>query len=251
MGGRGSGPGGRVGRLSHRSSITVFHVTSFCAPYSVRVRWYLRYPLSYQDVVDLLGEHGIAVDRSTVYRWVQKFGPELTKRAETHLRRASRDGHVDETYIRGGGTWRYLWRAVDANGQMIDFRLTARRDGKAAKAFLNKAIERVRLHRPVTICTDKAPIYRRVIREINHRYDPHFDSIRHIDKKWRNNQIESDHAAMKRRPGYRQSFRSLRSAKATLRGIETMRTIKRGHIHSKQPGVRGEIQFVNELFEAG
>ena len=56
----------------------------------------------------------------------------------------------------------------------------------------------VRLHRPVTIVTDKAQSYRRVIREINHRYDPHFDSIRHIDKKWRNNRIESDHAAMKR-----------------------------------------------------
>nr|WP_252731467.1 transposase [Lentibacter algarum] len=87
---------------------------------------------------------------------------------------------------------------------MVDLRLTAQRDAKAAKAFLNKAIERVRLHRPVTIVTDKAQAYRRVIREINHRYDPHFDSIRHIDRKWRNNRIESDHAAMKRLLGYRQ-----------------------------------------------
>lgn len=63
------------------------------------VRWYLRYPLSYQDVVDLLGERGIAIDRSTVYRWVQKFGPELTKRAETHLRRASVDWHVPSRRI--------------------------------------------------------------------------------------------------------------------------------------------------------
>lgn len=100
------------------------------------VRWYLRYPLSYQDVVDLLAERGITIDRSTVDRWVQKFSPELTKRTETHLRRASVDWHVDETHIRVGGKWRYLWRAVDANGQMIDFRLTARRDAKAAKTFL-------------------------------------------------------------------------------------------------------------------
>tara|TARA_R110002049_G_scaffold199948_2_gene370445 strand:+ start:14359 stop:15072 length:714 start_codon:yes stop_codon:yes gene_type:complete len=213
------------------------------------IRWYLRYPLSYQDVVELLEERGVIVDRSTVYRWVQKFGPELTKRTEKHLRRASVDWHVDETYIRVGGKWRYLWRAVDANGQMIDFRLTARRDAKAAKAFLNKAIERVRLHRPVTIITDKAPTYRRVIREINCRYDLHFDSIRHIDKKWRNNLIESDHAAMKRTLGYRQSFRSLRSAKATLSGLETIRTIKRGHIHHKQPGVTGEIAFIDGLFD--
>ena len=131
---------------------------------------------------------------------------------------------------------------------MVDFRLTARRDAKAAKASLNKANERVRLHRPVTIVTYKAKAYRRVIREINHHYDPHFDSIRHVDRKWRNNRIESDHAAMKRLLGYRQSFRSLRSAKATLSGIETIRTIKRGHIHQKQPGVLGEIQFVSQLF---
>jgi IS6 family transposase len=184
-----------------------------------------------------------------VYRWVIKFGPEITKRTEKHLHRASVDWHVDETYIRVGGKWRYLWRAVDADGQMIDFRLTARRDAKAAKAFLNKAIERVRLHRPVTIVTDKAPAYRRVIREINRRYDPHFDSIRHIDRKWRNNLIESDHAALKRLLGYRQSFRSLRSAKATLSGIETIRTIKRGHIHHKQTGILAEIQFIARLFE--
>lgn len=213
------------------------------------VRWYLRYPRSYQDVVDLLAERGIMVDRSTIYHWVQKFVPELTKRTEKHWRRASVDWHVDETYIRVGGKWRYLWRAIDAKGQMVDFRLTARRDAKAAKAFLKKAIEPVRLHRPATIVTEKTQSYRRVIREINHHYDPHFDSFRHIDRKWRNNLIESDHAAMKRLLGYRQSFRSLRSAEATLSGIETFRTIKRGHIHHENPGVKGEIEFIRGLFE--
>lgn len=186
------------------------------------------YPLSYQDVVDLLEERGIAVDRSTVFRWVQKFSFELTKRTVKHLRRASVDWQVDETYIRVGGKWRYLWRTVDTNGQMVDFRLTARRDAKAVKA----------------------PAYRRVIREINQRYDPHFDSFRRIDRKWPNNRIESDHAAMKRLLGYQQSFPSLRSAKTTLSGIETIRTIKYGHIHQKQPGVKGEIQFTGQLFEA-
>lgn len=213
------------------------------------VRWYLRYPLSYRDVVDLLAERGVAVDRSTVFRWVQKFGPELTRRTERHLRRASLDWHVDETYIRVGGKWRYLWRAIDANGQMVDFRLTARRDARAAKAFLRKAIERVRLHRPVSICTDKAPTYRKVIQDENQRYDPMFESITHVDRKWRNNLIESDHAAMKRLLGYRQCFRSLRTAKATLSGIETIRTIKQDHVHHKLPGVHGEIDFIGRLFD--
>jgi len=213
------------------------------------VRMYLRYPLSYQDVADLLAERGLGVDRSTVYRWVQKFGPELSKRTERHLKRASLAWHVDETYIRVGGKWRYLWRAIDGNGQLVDFRLTTRRDAKAAKAFLKKAIERVRLHRPVSIVTDKAPTYRQVIREINHAYDPHFDSITHIDRKYLNNRIESDHAALKRLLGYRQIFRSLRSAKATLAGMETIRTIKNGHIKSRPPGVRGEIEFMHQLFQ--
>mgnify|MGYP002262089069 FL=1 len=77
---------------------------------------YLRYQLSYQDLVDLQAERGLDVDRSTVYRWVQKFGPELAKRTEKHLKRSSLDWHVDETYIWAGGKWRYLWRAIDANG---------------------------------------------------------------------------------------------------------------------------------------
>lgn len=121
---------------------------SFCA---------VVFPLLFDH--DLRFAHAVEVDRSTVLRWVQKFGPELSKRTEIQQRRASVKWHVDETYIRVGGESRFLWRAVDANGQMVDFRLTARRDTKAAQAFLNKAIERVRLHRPVTIVTDKAPAY--------------------------------------------------------------------------------------------
>ena len=74
-------------------------------------------------------------------------------------------------------------RAFDRHGQMIDFRLTARRDSNAAKAFLRKAIDKVRLHRPVTICTDNAPTYRKVVQHENRRYAPQFDSIVHIDKR--------------------------------------------------------------------
>lgn len=80
------------------------------------VRWYCRYPLSYRDVRDMLAEHGIEVDAATVYRWVQKFGPEIAKR--TFGRRSWRglDWHVDETYVRVSGKWCYLWRAVDHHG---------------------------------------------------------------------------------------------------------------------------------------
>ena len=209
---------------------------------------YLRYPLSYQDTADLLAERGAIVDRSTVYRWVQKFGLELAKRTDKRRRWISIHWHVDEIDVRVGGKRRYLWRAIDRHGQMIDFRLTARRDAGAAKAFLRKAIEKVRLHRPVTICTDKAPTYRKVIQEENRRYDPQFDSIAHIDKRWRNNRIKSDHAALKRLLGYRQSFRSFRAAKSTLRGIEAIRTIKSNHIDNMKSGVQGTLAVMHQIF---
>jgi len=100
----------------------------------------------------------------------------------------------------------------------------------------------------VSICTNKAPKYRAVIREITNQYDPHFDYITYIDLKYLNKRVESDRAALKRSLGYRQSFRSWRSAKATLKGVETIRTIKNGHIQNKQPSVQGEIDFVHALF---
>ena len=106
----------------------------------VRCRWYLRYPLSYQDVVDLLEERETTIDRSTVYRWVQKFGPELIKRTEKRLRRPSVDWHVDETYVRVGGKWRYLLRAIDANGQMVDSASPHDGTRKPQKPFLTRRL---------------------------------------------------------------------------------------------------------------
>jgi len=93
------------------------------------VRMYLRYPLSYQDTADLVSERGVVVDRSTVYRWVPKFGPELAKRTDRRRRWISLDWHLDETYFRVGGKWRYLWRAIGPHGQMIYFRLREELDG--------------------------------------------------------------------------------------------------------------------------
>ena len=141
----------------------------------------LRDPLSYHDTADLLAERGVDVDCSKIYRRVQKFDPERAKRTEKHRHWISVDRHVDETYVRVGGKWRYPWRAIHRHGQLIDFRLSARRDAKATKAFLRQTIARVRLHRSIMICTDKAPTYRKIIRDENRRYDPRFDSILHND----------------------------------------------------------------------
>lgn len=101
-----------------------------------------------------------------MYRWAFKFGLDITKRTGKYPRRASDEWNVDETYIRVADKWRYLRRAADADAQMTEFLLTAQRGAQAAKAVLNKAIDRVRLNRWVAICTENAPTSRRVIREI-------------------------------------------------------------------------------------
>jgi len=212
------------------------------------VRWYCRYPLSCRDVRDLLAERGVAVDASTIHCWVRKFGPEIRKRAYGgHRSWRGLQWHVDETYIRVGGRWCYLWRAVDQLGQLIDFRLTARRNAKAARAFLRQAREAVRLYHPLTIVTDRAHNYAKVIGEINDRLGPEH-AILHVDRKYLNNRIESDHAALKHRLRPMRGFQTMAGAKAALAGIETFRTIRKGQFESWKIGVANEIDFVAKLF---
>ncbi len=212
------------------------------------VRWCCRFPLSYQDVADLLAERGITVDRATVVRWVRKFFPDSARRAHAHRGWLGLNRHAAESYARVGGEWRYVSRPVDQKGQFIDFRLTARRDAKAVEAFPKQARQGERLYPPVSICTDKVPGDRKVIQDLNHRHDPHLASTLHIDRKWRDDRIKGDHAAMKRLLGTRQSFRSLRSAKAALMAAEAIRTIGNGHVSNKGPEVRREVNLVRNLF---
>jgi len=113
--------------------------------------------------------------------------------------------------------------------------------------FFNNAIELVKLNKLATNLTNTAHTYPRVIvKSITMIH--HFDSIPHDHKKWRNNLIASDHEAIKRMLNYRQSFQSLQSAKATLIRIETITIINRGHIHHKQPNIKGENLFINKFF---
>ncbi len=178
------------------------------------VRWYCRYPLSYRDVRDLLVERDVHVDASTINRWVVKFGPEIAKRS--HKLRGWRGlcWHVDETYIRVGGKWRYLWRAVDQFGQLIEFRLIARRDMNATRAFFRQARETTRIYAPIVITTNKAATYPRFISEMN-EFCFWGDKLKHIDRNGRNNRIESDHVSLKRIIDPGRGFQSLRTAKAT------------------------------------
>jgi hypothetical protein len=127
----------------------------------VAVRWYLRYGLSYRDVEELLAERGVAVDHVTVYRWVQRFTP-LFADASRLCRHATGDRwFVDETYVKVAGRWRYLYRAVDQYGQIIDVLLSEQRDTDAARRFFTRALRYGPA--PVDVTTDKAGPYLRIV----------------------------------------------------------------------------------------
>jgi transposase-like protein len=104
------------------------------------VRWYLRYSLSLRNVEELLEERGLGADHTTVWRWVQRYAPEMDKRLRCYLKPTNKSWRVDETYIRVKGRWCYLYRAIDSTGATIDFLLLAVRDADAAKRLFRKAL---------------------------------------------------------------------------------------------------------------
>src|SRR5438132_11832241 len=122
------------------------------------VRWYLRFGLSYRDAEELLAERGIEVDHVTIYRGVHRFAPEFAEAARARQHVVGDRWHVDETYVRVGGTWRYLFRAIDQFGQVIDVFLSPQRNREAARWFFARAIERTRVS-PVEVTTDRYRVY--------------------------------------------------------------------------------------------
>jgi IS6 family transposase len=130
---------------------------------ALAVRWYRRFGLSYRDVDELLAERGVKVDHVTVYRWVQRFALEFAARARQHV--VGDRWHVDETYVKVGGAWRYLFRAIDHFGQVIDVFLSPRRNREAARRFFARAIDRTRVS-PVEVTTDRYRVYPRVLDEL-------------------------------------------------------------------------------------
>ena len=176
---------------------------------SVAVRWYLRYGLSYRDVEVLLAERGVIVDHVSVYRWVQRFTPEFIEAARPCRRAPCDRWFVDETYLKVAGTWTYLCRAVDQNGQVIDVLLSARRDLAAAWRFFTQALRVGTV--PVEVSTDRAPVYPQVLDEL-------IPSVLHIIEQYANNPIEVNHGRLKARLRPMRGVKRHRSARILAAG---------------------------------
>jgi transposase-like protein len=132
------------------------------------VRWCCRYGVSYRDLEQMMGERGVSVDHSTIYRWVQSYAPEIEKRLRWQWRGPrSTSWRVDETYVKVRGQWAYLYRAVDKPGNTIDFYLSPTRNTVAAKRFLGKVLNGLKnWEKPRVINTDKAPTYAAALAEL-------------------------------------------------------------------------------------
>jgi len=237
------------------------------------VRWYLRYSLSYRDLEEMMAERGLAVDHTTIYRWVQRYAPELEQRSRPHLKATNDSWRVDETYIKIKGTWTYLYRAVDSEGNTLEFLLSPTRDAEAAKRFLIKALhstacsapgarpleeqveEPTALADPITttsaprvINVDKNAAYPKAIADLKAAgILPASVELRQV--KYLNNLIEQDHRFIKRvvKPGM--GFFSVETAGRTLQGYEVMNMIRKGQVSGVGKGdISGQVTFIATLF---
>jgi putative transposase len=175
------------------------------------VRWYVAYPISYRQLEEMMGERGVAVDHSTLNRWVIKYAPAFEKVFRRRQQPVGRSWRMDETYVKIKGKGAYLYRAVDKEGQTIDFLLTPTRDRDAAEAFLCKAIRTQGLPEKITI--DQSGANTAAITHYNKIHKTAI-VIRHC--KYLNNIVEQDHRAVKRLTRPMLGFKSFWSARCTI-----------------------------------
>jgi transposase-like protein len=186
----------------------------------VAVRWYLRYGLSYRDVEELLAERGVEVDLVTVYRWVQRFTPLLADAASFARHSPGDRWFVDETYVKVNGVWRYVYRAVDQHGQVIDVLVSTRRDANVARRFFHQALNTVKV-KPSEVVTDRAPTYPRVVDEL-------VPGAWHHIERYENNRIEADHGRLKHRLIPMRGLRTERTAQVVIAGLAFVQNLRRG-----------------------
>jgi transposase-like protein len=212
------------------------------------MRWYLRYPISVAQMGEMTAERGLSISASCIWRWVQIYGPELDKRCRRHLKPTNKSWRLDETYINVKGQERFLYRAVDATGQTIDFLLSAKRDAVAAKRFFRRALAHTGNPMPRVINVDKNRAYPAAVAGLKQE-----GIIRRRCQlrqcKYLNNVVEQDHRNVKLRTWLAKGYGSVPTAWRTLRGIEAMDMIRKGRARRVAKGdTVAQIKFVDKLF---
>src|SRR5215470_18097107 len=195
------------------------------------VRWYVTYKLSYRDVCDLMAERGVTVVHITILRWVQRFVPVFEKMWKKYAGPVGSSWRVDETYIKVKGQWRYLYRAVDQQGQTVDFLHSMNRDKAAAVRFFRKAIGNNEVPEKITL--DGSQASHQAVAEL--KADgvlPAQTLVR--TSKYLNNLIEQDHRRVKQRYYPMLGFKRYGNAKVTLGGIEMANKIKKGQFDTSE-----------------
>ena len=189
------------------------------------VRWYVAYPLGLRHLEEMMAEPGIAVDHSAVHRWAIKPLPVLEKAFRRCRRAVGKSWRMDETYVKVRGEWRYLYRAVDKEGNTVDFLLRARRDKAAAQRYFEKSIQQNGA--PETVTIDKSGANLAALHAVNAERDT---PIKIRQAKYLNNVVEQDHRAIKRVIRPMLGFKSFRCARVILGGIEIMYMIAKGQM---------------------
>jgi len=191
----------------------------------------LRFTLSYRDVEELLKIRGVKVDHSTIQRWVFKFSPMIEATMHKRKKQVCDSWRMDETYIKVAGKDRYLYRAVDKQGNTVDFLLTKRRMKGSAQKFLNKALGNN--GKPRLINIDKSGANTEAFRIIN-RHSLTFKKIKTRRVKYLNNIVEQDHRTIKRRIAITTGFKEFESAQRTLAGIEIINIIRKDQLSNSK-----------------
>jgi len=194
----------------------------------------------------MISERGISVCHSTIVRWVHQYAPLLDKKIRKKLKKTGDSWKLDETYVKVKGKWKYLYRAVDKEGNTLDFYLSSHRDQLAASRFLKKLLLAKHTIKPRVINTDANPSYTPAI-ETAKATDYLPKETEHRQVKYLNNRIECDHRRIKRLIKYGLGFHSFRTGYKTIRGYEAMYMIKKGQVKNATTYLK-QVKTIENLF---
>jgi transposase-like protein len=191
----------------------------------------------------------VEFSHSLVWRWVQRYAPEINRRIRPHLKMSGTSYRVDETYIKVGKSCKYLYRAVDKEGNTIEFMLSAKRDVFAAKRFFKKMMRAEHRRLPFTVSVDKNAAYPEAFTTSqSEKVLPKDCRLRRV--KYLNNIIEQDHRFIKKKVRASQCFKRFHTAERTLEGIEAVNMMRKGQVKRLSGNdAMGQVKFVASLFQ--